>query len=94
MANLVELYRDLKGKEREITVVYASARGRNILELSERERFELDAEIGELIEEAEEGYEAAQGLGVTPIGRLILERREIERQILDELEGRDVDLDR
>jgi len=94
MTNIVELYRNLQGKEREIAVIYASAKGRNIFDLSERERFELEAEIGELIEEAEEGYEAAQGLGVTPIGRLILERREIERQILDELEGRDVDLDR
>jgi hypothetical protein len=93
MANLVELYRDLKGKEREITVVYASARGRNILELSERERFELEAEIGEMIEEAEEGYETAEGLRVSAIGRLILERREIERRILDELEERNDDPD-
>lgn len=93
MANLVELYRDLKGKEREITVVYASARGRNILELSEREQFELEAEIGEMIEEAEEGYETAEGLRVSAIGRLILERREIERRILDELEERNDDPD-
>jgi len=93
MANLVELYRDLKGKEREITVVYASARGRNILELSERERFELEAEIGEMIEEAEEGYETAEGLRVSAIGRLILERREIERRILDELGERNDDPD-
>ena len=93
MANLVELYRDLKGKEREITVVYASARGRNILELSDRERFELEAEIGEMIEEAEEGYETAEGLTVSAIGRLILERREIERRILDELGERNHDLD-
>jgi hypothetical protein len=93
MANLVELYRDLKGKEREITVVYASARGRNILELSERERFELEAEIGEMIEEAEEGYETAEVLRVSAIGRLILERREIERRILDELEERNDDPD-
>ena len=93
MANLVELYRDLKGKEREITVVYASARGRNLFELSERERFELEAEIGEMIEEAEEGYETAEGLRVSAIGRLILERREIARRILDELEERNDDPD-
>jgi len=93
MPNLVELYRNLQGKEREIAVIYASAKGRNILDLSERERFELEAEIGELIEEAEEGYETAEGLTVSPIGRLILERREIERQILDELDEQHDELD-
>jgi hypothetical protein len=53
----------------------------------------LEAEIGEMIEEAEEGYETAEGLRVSAIGRLILERREIERRILDELEERHDDPD-
>ena len=93
MANLVELYRDLQGKEREIAAIYANERGRNIHDLSERERFELEAEVGELIEEAEFGYETAEAWRVSPIGRLIIERREIEQQILDELDEQKEDTD-
>src|SRR6266478_6932152 len=96
MANLGELYRNLEGKEREIATVYAAATGRNAASLSETERFRLEAEVGELIEEAEEASIEAETMGgwrarderlaTTPVGRLILERQEIEEQILDELE--------
>jgi hypothetical protein len=97
MANLDELYRNLEGKEHEIAVLYASATGRNIANLSEGERFRLAAEVGELVEEAEEAafiedetveeWRARdERLAATPIGRLMLERHEIEEQILSELE--------
>jgi hypothetical protein len=96
MVNLYELYHNLEGKEQEIAVVYASATGRNITHLSESERFRLEAEVGELIEEAEEALTddetveewraRDERLAATPIGRLILERHEIEEKILDEIE--------
>ena len=96
MVNLDELYRNLEGKEQEIAVVYASAPGRNIFALSSGERFRLEAEVGELIEEAKEAFidherveewrARDERLAATPIGRLILERQEIEEQILDGLE--------
>jgi hypothetical protein len=95
MTKLDDLNRKLSDKEKEIAVVYANATGRDIDRLSESERSALDEEVSDLFEEAEEALadgETAEAwrahdarLAATPIGRLVLERHEIEAQIVDEL---------
>jgi hypothetical protein len=95
MTSLDDLDRKLSEKEREIAAAYASATGRDIGRLSESERSVLDEEVSNLIDEADEALidgETAEdrrardpSFAATPIGRLVLERHEIEEQIVDEL---------
>jgi hypothetical protein len=97
MTSLDDLDRKLSDKEREIAAVYANATGRDIARLSESERSVLDVEVSNLIDEADEALidgETAEHrrardprFAATSIGRLVLERHEIEEQILDELES-------
>ena len=97
MTSLDDLNRKLSAKGREIAAVYASATGRDIARLSESERSVLDEEVSNLIDEADEALidgETAEDrrardprLAATPIGRLVLERHEIQEQMLDALES-------
>lgn len=99
MTKLKEVSQRFIDKENEIAAVYAKATGRDIDRLSESERSTLEEEVTDLIDEAEDAllegdtfdeWKAQdERLAATPIGQLILERHEIEEEMLDVLEGID-----
>ena len=84
----------LEEKDRQIMAAYANATGCDIAELSDAEVAVLWQQVSGMIDEAEEALAHGdtpddwrareERLAATPLGRLILERHEIEQQLLDE----------
>jgi hypothetical protein len=90
------LSKRLAEKGREIAAAYAIATGRDMASMSGAEKAAFDEEVCNLIEEAEEGFVDGdtpeewtahdERLAASPLSRVILERHEIEQQLLDHLD--------
>jgi hypothetical protein len=95
-AKLRGLKEGLEEKNRQIVAAYASATGRHLANLSDAELTALAEEVDDMIEQAEEALADGdtpedwqaheEKLAATSVGRLILERHEIEQQLLNELD--------